>query len=54
MVITRNEHNTYVTASEGCMLYFADDNQKLLFSECAIPGDYVEGGIVEVKIEEIE
>ena len=51
MVIKVNENNTIVTASEGCMLYFKNDETKLLFSECGIPGEITESDFVEIKIE---
>ena len=51
MVIKVNENNTIVTASDGCMLYFKNDESKSLFSECGIPGEITESDFVEVKIE---
>ena len=51
MVIKVNENNTIVTASEGCMLYFKNDETKSLFSECGIPGEVSESDFVEIKME---
>ena len=51
MVIKVNENNTIVTASDGCMLYFKNDESKSLFSECGIPGKVSESDFVEVEIE---
>lgn len=51
MVIKVNENNTIVTASDGCMLYFKNDELKSLFSECGIPGKVSESDFVEVEIE---
>ena len=51
MVIKVNENNTIVTASDGCMLYFKNDESKSLFSECGIPSEVNESDFVEVEIE---
>ena len=51
MVIKVNENNTIVTASDGCMLYFKNDESKSLFSECGIPDEITESDFIEVKIE---
>ena len=51
MVIKVNENNTIITADEGCMLYFKNDETKSLFSECGIPGEITESDFVEVKKE---
>ena len=51
MVIKVNENNTIVTASDGCMLYFKNDETKSLFSECGIPGEITESDFVEVEID---